>query len=139
MAAYQKFDIFVKDVNNGIHNLSSNTLKILLSNTPPVRTNSVRSALTEISAVNGYVAGGNVAAFVSGNQTSGVYKLVLAPVQFVASGGSFGPLQYAVLYNSTTAAGNLIAWWDYGSPVIVTNGNIFTVALDQTNGTFIDV
>lgn len=125
-------------MNCKVHNLNSDTLKILLSNTLPVRTNAVKADLTEISAVNGYAAGGVAAAFVSGNQTSGVYKLILSQAVFTASGGSFGPFQYACLYNSTAASGNLIAWWDYGTAITITNGNSFTVALDQTNGVFTD-
>jgi hypothetical protein len=41
-----------------------------------------------------------------------------------------------VLYNATAAAGNLIGWYDYGTSLIVTSGNSFTVDLDQTNGVF---
>jgi hypothetical protein len=57
-------------------------------------------------------------------------------VNFVASGGAIAQFRYAVLYNSTAASGNLIGWWDYGAEVNLTNGNTFTVALDQTNGVF---
>jgi len=46
-------------------------------------------------------------------------------VVFTASGGSIGPFQYSVVYDSTT--GYLIAYWDYGTPVTVTDGNTFTV------------
>lgn len=136
MAAYNKFNIFTKDLIEKVHNLSSDTLKILLTNSAPVATNTVKANLTEISAVNGYSAGGGTAAFVSDADTSGTTKLILGQVVFTASGGSFGPFQYAVLYNSTAASGNLIAWWDYGAAVTITNGNSFTVALDQTNGVF---
>ncbi|WP_347341603.1 hypothetical protein [Bradyrhizobium uaiense] len=122
------------DVATGVHNLNSNALKILLSNTLPVATNTVKANITEIAAGNGYVAGGGAAAFVSGAQTSGLYKLVLSPVAWTAAGGSIGPFEYAVLYNSTPANGNLIGWWDYGTAITLTNGNTFTVALDQTNG-----
>jgi hypothetical protein len=30
----------------------------------------------------------------------------------------------------------LIGWWDYGTSITLTNGNTFTVSLDQTNGVF---
>nr|WP_249122929.1 MULTISPECIES: hypothetical protein [unclassified Bradyrhizobium] len=119
-----------------VHNLNSDTLKILLTNMPPVATNTVKANITEIAAGNGYTAGGTQAVFVSGGNTSGTYKLVLSPVVFTASGGSFAAFEYAVLYNATAASGNLIAWWDYGTSITLTNGNSFTVSLDQTNGVF---
>jgi hypothetical protein len=138
MAAFNKFNQFVADLATKVHNLNSDTLKILLVNTPtpPVATNTVKSNLTEIAAGNGYTAGGSQATFVSGNDASGTYRLILSPVTFTAAGGSIGPFEFAVLYNSTAANGNLIGWWDYGVPITVTNGNSFQVALDQTNGVF---
>jgi hypothetical protein len=134
MAIFTKFNSFVSDVATKVHNLNSDTLKIMLTNNAPSAANTVKANITEITAQNGYAAGGSTAAFVSGNNTSGTYKLILSPVVFTAAGGSFGPFEYAVLYNSTTVSGNLIAWWDYGTPITITNGNSFTVALDQTNG-----
>jgi hypothetical protein len=108
----------------------------MLSNTLPVATNTVKANITEITAQNGYAAGGSVAAFVSGADTSGTYKLILSPVVFTATTGSFGPFEWAVLYNSTAASGNLIAFWDYGTAITITAGNSFTVSLDQTGGVF---
>jgi len=96
--------------------------------------NHFKSDITEIAAGNGYISGGQVAAFVSGNSSNGLYKLILSPVTFQASGGTFANFQFAILYNSTAASGNLIGWWDYGAPITLTSGNTFTVGIDQTNG-----
>jgi len=138
MALYQKFDQFVEDLAKKVHNLNSDTLKVMLTNTAPVAGNSVMADLTEIAAGNGYTAGGSAATFVSGAQSSGTYKLVLNDVTFTASGGSIGPFRYAVLYNDTptSPADPLIAWWDYGTSLTLTNGNSFTVDLDQVGGVF---
>jgi hypothetical protein len=136
MAAYNKFDSFVLDLATKVHNLNSDTLKIALSNTLPVRTNTILANITQIGAGNGYATGGNTATFSTGAQTTGTYKLVLADVTFTASGGNMNAFQYAVLYNSTAASGNLIAWFDYGAALTITNGNSFTVDLDQTGGVF---
>ena len=138
MALYQKFDQFVEDLAKKVHNLNSDTLKVMLTNTAPVAGNSVMADLTEIAAGNGYTAGGSAATFVSGAQSSGTYKLVLNDVTFTASGGSIGPFRYAVLYNDTptSPADPLIAWWDYGTSLTLTNGNSFTVNLDQSSGVF---
>lgn len=136
MAAFNKFDIFTKDAATKVHDLNADACKVMLTNTAPIAANTVKADITEIGAGNGYTAGGGAAAFVSGNQAAGVYKLILGAVAFVASGGSIGPFRYAVLYNSTPAGGNLIGWWDYGTALTLTNGNTFTVQLDQTNGVF---
>lgn len=134
MAAFSKFNAFVNDVATKVHNLHSDTLKIMLSNTPPVATNAVKANITEIAAGNGYTAGGNAATLVSDGQTAGTYKLVLSQPTFSASGGTIATFQYAVLYNSTAASGNLIGWWDYGTGLSITNGNSFQVLTDQSLG-----
>lgn len=137
MASFQKFNQFVEDVAKGVHNLNTGSLKVLLTNTAPVATNSVKADLTEISGGNGYTSGGNAAAFSSGAQTSGTYKLVLSdPTTWTASGGSVGPFRYAVLYNDTptSPADPLIGFWDYGSSITLATGETFTVDLDGSNG-----
>ena len=67
-------------------------------------------------------------------QTSGTYKLVLNDVTFTASGGSIGPFRYVVLYNDTAASDELIGYYDYGTSLTVTSGNLFVVDFDATNG-----
>lgn len=137
MASFNKFNQFVEDIAKKVHNLNSDTLKIMLTNTAPTSSNAVYADITEVSSGNGYTTGGNTAAFTSGAQTSGTYKLVLAdPSTWTASGGSVGPFRYAVLYNSTPTSPlkPLIGWWDYGSSVTLADGEQFTVDLDQSNG-----
>ena len=138
MASYTKFNQFVEDLAKKVHNLNSDTLKVMLTNTAPSAANTVLANITEITPGNGYSAGGSAATFVSGAQSSGTYKLVLNDVTFTASGGSIGPFRYAVLYNDTptSPADPLIAWWDYGTSLTLTNGNSFTVNLDQSAGVF---
>lgn len=136
MAAYNKFNQFPEDLAKGVHNLNTGTLKIALSNTLPVAANATLAAITQIGAGNGYSTGGNTATFTSGVQTTGTYKLIVADVTFTASGGNMNAFQYAILYNDTptSPADPLIAWFDYGTAIIVTSGNSFTVDLDQVGG-----
>mgnify|MGYP001582119047 CR=1 FL=1 len=136
MAAFNKFNIFLGDLGNKVHNLSADALKIMLTDTAPVAGNTVKANIADIAAGNGYAAGGGAAAFTSWAQTAGVWKLVLVPVVFTAAGGNIAQFRYAVLYNSTPAAGPLIGWYDYGAEVNLTNGNSFTVQLDTTAGVF---
>lgn len=136
MATYNKFQAFVEALAEKVHNLGSDTLKVYLSNaTPDAATDAVKADLAEISAGNGYTAGGNTAAQTSSSQTGGTYKLVLAdPATWTATGGSIGPFRYAVLYNDTTASKNLIAWWDYGTSITLSAGDTFAVDFDPTTG-----
>lgn len=128
MATYNKFNAFVADICNKVHNLSSDSCKVELTNSAPVATNTVIANITDIAAGNGYTAGGTAAASPSSTQTSGTETFSANNVVFTASGGSIGPFRYVVLYNSTAASGNLIAWWDYGSAVTLISGDTFTVA-----------
>jgi len=136
MAAFNKFDAFVEALAEKVHNLGSDTLKVYLTNdTPSASADAVKADLAEISAGNGYTAGGNTAAQTSSAQTGGLYKLVLGdPASWTAAGGAIGPFRYAVLYNSTTAGGNLIGYWDYGSSISLASGDTFTVDFDPTTG-----
>ncbi len=134
MASFNKFEPFVEAVAEKKHNLGSDTLKILLTNSAPSAANSQKSDLTEISSGNGYLAGGTQAVQSSSAQSGGTYKLVLADVVFTASGGTIGPFRYAVLYNDTAANDELIGWWDYGSNITLQAGETFTVDFDGTTG-----
>jgi hypothetical protein len=129
MATFTKFDVFTENLAEGVHNLGSNTLKVMLTNSAPLVTNTVKANLTEISAGNGYTAGGATVTITSSAQSSGVYSLVGDDVVFTASGGSVGPFRYAVLYNDTptSPADPLIAFWDYGSSVTLASGETLTV------------
>jgi hypothetical protein len=135
MATATKFNQFVQDVAHKVHNLGSDTLKVMLTNTAPVATNSIKGDLTEISAGNGYTAGGTQATTSSSSQTSGTYKLVLADVVFTAT-GAVGPFRYTTLYNDTptSPADPLILFWDYGSSISLANTETFTWDADPTNG-----
>lgn len=137
MPAYNKFQVFVENLAEGIHDLDTHVLKVMLVNAPaPVATNSVKGDLTEIGVGNGYVAGGNTATLVSSSHAAGTYKLVLDDVTFTASGGTIGPFRYAVLYNDTAAGDPLIAWWDYGSNLTLNDTEQFVWDVSAASGVF---
>ena len=135
MAAFKKYQKGVEALVEGV-NAGSDSWKVALSNrTPVVASDATLTDAVEISAGNGYTAGGNAASTSSSWQTGGTYKLILtSPSTWTASGGSIGPFQYAILYDSTT--NNLMGYWDYGSAVTLASGESFTVVLDGTNGVF---
>jgi len=138
MASFNKFNCFVGDVAHALHDMKTGTAqvyKVYLTNTVPVTTNTVYNTPADLSGANGYTAGGVTIGAVAGAQSAGVFKFAAGTQpSWTAAGGSIGPFQYAVLYNSTSATQPLIGWWDYGGPITLTNGNTFTVATDLTNG-----
>ena len=127
-SAYNKFNCFVQDVTDKVHNLNSDTLNVCLTNTAPVATNAVYSDISDLSTANGYIAGGAAVPSTANSQTSGTDSLTGSNVVFTASGGSIGPFRYAVLYNETASGKNLIAWWDYGSSITLVAGETLTVS-----------
>jgi len=135
MATFNKFDVFVENLAEKVHDLGSDTLKVALTNTAPVATNTVLTDITQISSGNGYTTGGATVSITSSTQTSGTYKLVLEDVVFTAT-GSMGPFRYAVLYNDTptSPADPLIGWYDYGSSITLGLNETFTLDFDPTNG-----
>lgn len=134
MATFAKFNAFVEALAEKKHNLGSDTLKLMLSNTAPnAATAAVKTDITEITPGNGYVSGGASLTGVTSTQTGGVYKLNASDVTFTASGGSIGPFQYVVLYNDTAAAKDLIGYWDYGSALTLASGEALTADFSPAN------
>jgi hypothetical protein len=135
MAVFNKFNSFVEALAEKKHDLGADTLKVMLTNSAPLATNSLKANLTEITAGNGYTAGGSIASITSSTQTTGTYKLVLGdPTTWTATGGSIGPFRYAALYNDTATNDELIGWWDYGSSITLATGESFAVDFDPTTG-----
>lgn len=134
MAVYNKFNQFTKDLIDGVHDFDAHVFKVMLTNTAPVATNSVRADLTEIAAGSGYTAGGTATTITTSTAT-GTAKVTGTDVVFTSS-GTIGPFRYAVLYNdtATTPSKPLVAWWDYGSSISLNSAETLTVDFDATNG-----
>lgn len=127
MAAFFKFNQFVEDLGLKVHNLDTDVLKVYLSNAAPSASlDLVKTDLAEISAGNGYSAGGTDATGVW-SESAGTATLAGTDIVFTASGGTIGPFRYAVLYNDTSTSDSLIGCWDYGSSITLADGETFTV------------
>jgi len=136
MATFNKYNCFVENLAEKVHNLQSDTLKVALTNTAPTASSDTvwnTTVAPAPAAANGYTSGGNTITTTSSAQTSGTYKLVLADSVFTASGGSIGPFRYVILYNST-ASNAVIGYYDYGSSITLADTETFTVDFDATNG-----
>lgn len=127
MAAFQKFDSFVEALGRAVHDLNNDTLKVMLTSVAPTSTDATTADLTEITPGFGYLAGGRPVLNSAYSETGGVGLLTGGNVIFTATGGNIGPVQWAVLYNSTALTNPLIGWWDSGSPATVSSGGTLTV------------
>lgn len=131
MVAYNKFEVFVGDLGSGFHDLraANDVVKVYASNdAPSASADNIKTELAEITAENGYPSGGSD---ITNDylESGGTATLSGSDVTWTASGGTFGPLRYAVIYNDTqtTPVDPLIAWWDRGSSVTINDGESFTV------------
>jgi hypothetical protein len=137
MPTLTKFYSFVEAIHEKVHNLGSDTLKVLLTNTAPSLSNTQKSDISgELSTANGYTSGGATVPVTSSAQSSGLYTLICSDVTFTASGGSIGPFRYAVFYNDTATNDELIGYIDYGYSVTVASGQTFTLDFDAVSGLY---
>lgn len=132
-ASYNKYTAAIEPLLEGI-NAGSDTWKIALAATVNAADTTFTPGTTDLATAGGYTAGGNTASVSSATQTAGTYKLVLSsPTAWTATGSGF-TFRYAILWDSTTSTP--VAYWDYGSSVVVASGDTVTVTLDATNGVF---
>ena len=85
MAAYNKFNSFVEDIAEGVHNLQTGALTVALcaAANAPVATNTVLANLTQISYTN---LSGRVITVSASAQASGTYKLTCTDLVLTATG-----------------------------------------------------
>lgn len=130
MATGNKFNSFVENLAEKVHNLGSDTLKVALTNSAPSASNTVLANITEISYTN---LSSRTLSVSASSQTSGTYKLVISDLVLTAS-GAVGPFRYIVVYNDTATNDELIAWYDAGSSITMANTDTVTLDFDGSNG-----
>jgi hypothetical protein len=134
MALFHKLDQFAGDVAVGVHKLkpAGDSLALALSNVQPSPANAVLADITEIAYTN---LSSRAVTITASGQSLGVFTLICADVTLTASGIVAG-FRYVILYNTTptTPLKPLIGWWDQGSTVNMTSGQVFTISFDNTLG-----
>ena len=132
-SAWNKYQDFSEQLVRGVHNWGSNAFRVALSNTAPVATHTSLSQVAEITAGNGYTAGGG-ATTVTVSETGGTTTVQGTEVVFTAT-GNMAAFRYAILYNdtATSPADALVAWFDYGSAINLTAGETFTVRFNNAS------
>jgi hypothetical protein len=139
MATFVFYHEFKNNLGNGAIDLDSHTFKAVLSNTAPVvGTEDELADVTQIANGFGYTTGGVTLTSVTWSETGaglGVWRFNAADFTWTASGGSIGPFQYITIYDDTATGDKLVGYYDYGTPITITDGNAFTVDIG-TNGIF---
>ena len=135
MATFNKFNAFVEDVANKIHDLGADQITVALSSTAQT------AGMANLAALTGEIAYTNLSSrnvtTTSATQVAGVLSLILQDLVLTAS-GAVATFRYVVFYNSTAAGGALIGWYDYGSNVTMANLETFTIDLTDAQ-TLLDI
>lgn len=123
-ATYNKFNAWSENMVE-VANLATDQFVVALTNSLPVATNSVLADITQIAYTN--LSSRNLTT-ASSSQTSGTYSLVLNDLTLSAT-GTVATFRYVVIYDDTptSPADPLVAWFDYGSSITLTNGETLTL------------
>ena len=138
MAVFNKFENFVEDLAKGVHDFSSDTIRLALTNSAPIATNTILSDITQIADGGGYVAPGYALDNVVLSETGGTAKVVADDEVITATGAAIATFRYLVLFNDTPASplNPLVAWYDFGSALDLAEGESLTIDFDAINGIF---
>lgn len=129
MATYTKYDTAIQKLCDKLVDAFGTTdiwKAAIHTDAPITATDSVLTDLVEISAANGYTAGGSDITFNS-TRTGGTVTATGTDVVWTAVTGNLGNSttgRYISVYDSTATAKDLWCSWDYGS--------VFTVAVGET-------
>lgn len=136
MASFNKVQVFVDNINDGVHNMSAHQLIVFLTTNAnaPTAASTILSGITVISYTN--LSTRNITT-VSSTQSSGTYKLILTDLVLTAS-GAVATFRWVGIYNDTptSPADPIVCYFDYGSDNTMANGDTFTIDFDGTNGLY---
>ena len=125
MAAFNKFNTFIGDMGKEVHDFSSDTVKLFLTNQLPVATNTVKADITEIAGGNGYTTGG-ITVPVTWDAVAALWSLKgTSDSIWTGAGGAIAQFRYVVSYNDSSPSKSLISWYDYGSVLSVGDTETF--------------
>ena len=139
MATYTKFNQTIEDIYHGVHNFSSNQLIVVLCDVAPVATDATLADLSAKTITDNNLSGGATSRQITTNTSEGSdgsYELVVADLTLTAAGGSMDSFRYVVVYNDTptSPADPLVCWFDYGSALVLADGESLTIDFASDGG-----
>ena len=127
MATYVKYETFVEDLANKLHDLfgtNDTVLAAIHTDAPVVATDTTVANLTQITG-SGYAVGDIQN---DGTRTGGTFTATAVDFVWTASAADWtSTARYVSIYNDTSITDRLIASWDYGATFAVGNGETFTL------------
>lgn len=144
MATATKIADFVEAAMEGVHNLSSDTLMIALSNTAPgsessnptATGNGVLANVTQISYSNysDDLTVDRTLESVTSDEASGTWTLDSDDILITATGGALPSFRYVYVYNDTptSPADPLIGVWDQGSTITLAENDTATITINAS-------
>ncbi len=124
------FEDFADQLGKGIHNFSSDVLKLgLIDDTAAPTAGDVAPDWSDyvgnqVSDAGGYVDDGLTLAGVGWSETGGVGTLVADNVALAQNGAGFDDAYWGIIYNATAAGDNAIGFVDLGGPVSEQDGPV---------------
>jgi hypothetical protein len=146
MATQTKFEQFIEDVLQGVHQFvgfstasppTAHEIFVVLTNAAPDTANdAVLADITQIVNGNGYTTGG-VSALNSAVRSGATVTVTGTTIVWTAGPGQLGPFRYVVLYNNTPTSpvDPLISHGDRGSALTLEVDETFTVKFNNTDPT----
>ena len=133
--AFTKIDKFVLNLGKKVVNLSTDQLKVALTNTQPVI-----ATCNQYSDLTAPLATTNLSGATPFNitttsflQTTGIAKLIIADLVLTAT-GAVGPFRYIVLYSDTATNKEIIGFYDVGASVTLADTDTYTLDFDAAAG-----
>jgi hypothetical protein len=134
MATFNKFQPFIEDVFEKVHNLGSDQLVLFATTNANAPTATMR-LLSEVTQVSYTGWSSRNITTSSSAQTSGTYKLILTDlvITFSSAPATFRRIG---VYNDTptSPADPLVGHYDYGTDLSPASGETLTIDFDGTNG-----
>lgn len=140
-STFTLFDEAIKYLMDGTIDLDTHTFKAYLSNTAPDKAlHNAKADIAGITEQNGYTELTLTASYTETGAGTGVWRFAHnADWTVTASGGSFGPFRYVIIYDDTVTvpeADVLLGYFDYGSAITVNTGESFVLDLDANFALF---
>ncbi len=138
-SSYGKVQDYAEQLNKGVHNWSTHTFKVALSNSAIAATVADLSGVTQIAATGGYTAGaggGYALDTVTLSETIGTAKVTIADEVITATGAALPQHRYYYIYNdtATSPADAGVCILDYGSALDLAQNETLTIDFDASTG-----